>query len=126
MTELHPHEDPALLARWFADVGSHELTLLLYAAWDPIGVGSDPAAASHVWGEYQSYAWRLAQQAAGGADDAQLAATLARVERDEMGLGEGDTGWAPPGDAGRDLVVPRLLRRWIVASVAAWMEAGRS
>ncbi|WP_354701607.1 hypothetical protein DSM112329_01932 [Paraconexibacter sp. AEG42_29] len=67
--------------RWFARRGHLDVTLLLFAAWDPVGVRDTPEA----YDEYDSYATaclRFVQ-----ADDAEgLARTLAEIERSKMGF----------------------------------------
>ncbi len=92
---------------WWRERGERELQCILMTAWDPIGVGD----AAEAWGEYETYAPKLArilretkdpQEAA-----AQVAEYLGSVERHSMGLNS-DQG--------------RLDNARLAASLVAWHQ----
>jgi len=69
---------------WWQEHGRQELRELLMAEWDPIGVADAPEA----YDEYDSYLEPLLVLLRGGADAAEIAEYLDRVEIEQMGLGE--------------------------------------
>lgn len=82
-------------AAWWKRQGEEELRLILWAAWDPIrGVPRD---------EYEDYAPQIASllQRGGSLDD--VAAALARIRTESIGM--------PPNPA-RDQEVADKLRDW--------------
>jgi hypothetical protein len=58
------------------------IKVLLWVEWDPIGVNGYLGA----YGEYDSYAPRLAAMLTAGATTDAIAAHLLRIERERMGL----------------------------------------
>jgi hypothetical protein len=93
---------------WFAARGSHDLSLLLFAIWDPIGI-SDTAIAA---GEYENYAPDVLAYVRED-DAAGLAEYLRGVAIDAMGLPEQEL----PTEAARSVING--------AYASAWLWAGR-
>jgi hypothetical protein len=100
-------------ALWWKQTGEHELRQLLLWRWDPIGVADMfPNTAD----EYDGYAPQVIQLLRKGAQAEQLAAHLAAVERDAMGLSRGSPE--------RLEHLGRLLLLWYENSQASWEDFG--
>lgn len=83
-------------ATWWRHTGEEELRLILWAAWDPIGVGVPRD-------EYETYAPRLASILRNGATPEDIAAALGQWRTESMGL---------PPDPDSDLTVALKVRDW--------------
>jgi len=70
--------------QWWREHGRQELRELLMAEWDPIGVADAPEA----YDEYDFYLEPVLGLLRGGADAAEIAEYLDRVEIEQMELGE--------------------------------------
>ena len=77
--------DSREFADWWRQTGERELCQLLYWVWDPIDLSAEfPDAAD----QYDRYALEIATALASGMPAPTLAALLATIERDRMGLGQ--------------------------------------
>lgn len=92
---------------WWRERGERELQCILMTAWDPIGVGDAPEA----WGEYETYAPRVARILREAEDPWEAAAEVAEylggVEHHSMGIAS---------EAGR------ANNARLAASLVAWHE----
>jgi hypothetical protein len=70
--------------QWWQEHGHRELRELLMAEWDPIGAADAPEA----YDEYDRYLEPVLGLLRGGADAAEIAEYLDRVEIEQMELGE--------------------------------------
>ena len=74
---------------WWRERGERELQCILMTAWDPIGVGDTPEA----WGEYETYAPKVARIPRETKDSqeaaAQVAEYLGDVEHHSMEINSG-------------------------------------
>jgi hypothetical protein len=94
-------------AAWWDARGEEQLRELLFWRWDPIGVDT---AFPHTWDEYDAYAPRVVAVLRAGGDAAAVAAELAAIARDVIGL-------AAPEAAER--AAPAIVE-WYAESTEAW------
>jgi hypothetical protein len=89
---------PTSASEWrdfWSSGGARELTLLLWAVWDPIGGG--PV------GDYTDYATRVATLLGSRAPVQALAAELGRIRAHDLGL---------PADPAADEAAAAKIQRW--------------
>lgn len=91
------------LRRWLEIRGRRELALLLFVAWDPLGVNQD----IEMWREYEMYADALAELASSAGDEV-VSVEMARIADAEMGMA-----------TGVDREIGGLVDRWVRTGVAA-------
>lgn len=92
---------------WFASSGQHEVTLLLFTFWDPIGVNGYPEA----WQEYRRYTEPVVRAVLAGLTSSELAGYLVKLAEKEMEI-----------DAPHDDVLASKIIRWIKVSLYAFHE----
>lgn len=97
--------DPAVVDRWLDACGRRELTLLLFAAWDPIGVSDDV----DLWREYESYVDDVVGIVRSGGGAPMLAEHLERVAATDMHVA-----------TGADVELATTVLTWMKASISAW------
>ena len=102
-------------AEWWRRTGEQELRQILFWRWDPLGVADCfPDTAD----EYDGYAPQLVKLLRADATEAEIAAHLAEVEHETMGL-----SWPRP-EALADLAA--FLKGWYESSVASRGSSGDS
>jgi hypothetical protein len=69
--------------RWWKDTGAREMRALLMERWDPIGVSGFPEAAD----EYDTYGGHVARMLREGTASGAIAAYLADIRANRIGLG---------------------------------------
>jgi hypothetical protein len=100
-------------AEWWRQTGHHELKQILFWRWDPIGVADDfPETAD----EYDSYAPQLVELLHADATEAEIAAHLAEIEHETIGLSR-----RRPNALAE---LASFLKGWFEASVASWEKSG--
>jgi hypothetical protein len=97
---------------WKAEAGLRQLGELLYWRWDPIDVTGD---FPYSQGEYADYARELCSMLLDAASRDDIAAFLARVERESM---------EQRPDKRAAAQVAELVEAWFEKSVAQWRELG--
>jgi hypothetical protein len=100
-------------AAWWDAHGEEQLRELLFWRWDPIGVDT---AFPATWDEYDRYAPRVVAVLRAGGDAAAVAAELAAVEHEVMGLHGRD-------DARRAAAAEAIVA-WYEHATAAWAQRG--
>jgi hypothetical protein len=83
-------------ARWWRNAGEAQLSLLLWAVWDPLGAGVP-------LDEYENYAGPLFSLLERGESIERIAQELDRFRTESM---------QSPSDRERDLMVAEKLRAW--------------
>lgn len=86
----------ASLEEWWTNVGEAELTLILWAAWDPIGMVPRD--------EYEWYVPRIFEMLRKGASKEEIAAQLGQWRTERIGV---------PANPEHDLIVAWKLTDWI-------------
>ena len=98
-------------ARWWRETGENELRQLLFWRWGPLSVASH---FPNTVDEYDGYAPQLIQVLRTGASVSDVAAHLASVERNEMGL--------PVASVDRLRTVAALVHAWFEISQDSWAD----
>lgn len=101
-------------AYWWKETGQDELCQILFWRWDPIGVaGAFPSSR----GEYDDYAGQVLGLLKAGSDADEIAAQLARIESETIGLAEGnDVAVAHRQE------VATMIEHWYPLSKALWRQ----
>jgi hypothetical protein len=89
-------EKDSALAKWWADEGENELRLILWAAWDPIGMV--------LRDEYDGYVPLIWEMLVGRVSREEIAARLGAIRVEWMGL---------PANPDHDAVVAWKLQDWM-------------
>jgi hypothetical protein len=98
-------------AAWWDARGEEQLRELLFWRWDPLGVDT---AFPATWDEYDAYAPRIVAVLRAGGDRVAVAAELAAIARDVMGL--------PAPRAAEDAA--RAIVDWYGESTGEWATGG--
>ncbi|WP_027007683.1 hypothetical protein [Conexibacter woesei] len=99
-------------AAWWTARGEVELGQLLYWRWDPIGLND---VFPNTAGEYDDYAWPLAQLAIDGAGPDAIAESLHHIECDSIGLSP-----HPSRTEEHRHEVAEAILYWYQASIDRW------
>jgi hypothetical protein len=98
-------------SRWWKDVGSDQMRLLVMDVWDPIGVRGEPAAIN----EYDSYLVRIVGGLRQGYSIDAIASELAEYRTRNMGL--------PPAPE-RDRAAATAIADWYSEATSERLPSG--